>query len=151
MLERTDEGTDRVPRRSLVATLVTVTILVTVQVSLAASPARQRIRDLKDRLAAVERSLADADAKLADAEAENSFVGAQRDIAVDTREEAEHQATVARADAQAWRATTYALLAAIAVAGVIIMLRRRNTIRIQIPDTPQELLEASEPPGLGDR
>jgi hypothetical protein len=76
-------------------------------------------------------------------------VGSQRDVATVERTEAEADAAAARADARAWRIATYAVLGLMAGIGLAAMVRRRSTVRIRIPDTPDELLEESWNPRDG--
>ena len=126
-------------RRIILSTLTAVTVLLTPTAASGASPsARDRLEDLRERLEAVEESLAETQATA-------ELFERQRDVAED-------QVDLARAAARDWRYTAYALFGAMVLAGAVSLIRRRNTIRIQIPDTPEEFLEASEPPGRsGDR
>jgi hypothetical protein len=76
-------------------------------------------------------------------------IGSQRDVATVERTEAEADAAAARAGARAWRIATYAVLGLMAGIGLAAMVRRRSTVRIRIPDTPDELLEESWNPRDG--
>lgn len=68
----------------------------------------------------------------------------QRDAALAQRERATAAADDARADARDWRLATYAAFALLLAAGMVAMVRRRGTIRIRIPDSPDELLEDAQ-------
>ncbi len=102
-----------------------------------AAPGDSKVGDLRDRLAAAERSLADAHGQI-------DLITSQRDVALQGRNEARAQIDDAFGQARAWRYTAYVVLGIAVLAWSIGAARRRNTIRVRLPDTVDDLLREAD-------
>lgn len=108
-----------------------------------------------EKLAATEVSLARLEERIEHLREQIGFAHRDRDRASDRAVDAGELATEALTDAWAWRAV--ALLAIMALAAVLTVgwLRGRHTVRVRIPDSPEELImfgaPKESPPGQRHR
>lgn len=114
------------------------------------------LRDAKatrgEKLAAAEASLARVEARVEtlreraeDLEDQVGFAREDRDRAADDAVRSGELAGGAMADAWAWRTVALAALATLGVVLAIGWSRRRNTVRVKIPDSPEELIMFGAP------
>jgi hypothetical protein len=93
---------------------------------------------LEDRIAALRDRAADLDQQV-------GFAREQRDQAAEDAVDVGNLATEAQGDARRWRLIGTASLAALMTVLAVGWLRSRNTVRIKIPDSPEELIMFGAP------
>jgi len=76
--------------------------------------------------------------------ASNQRLTSQRDVALDRRDTAEAEVRSLDREARNWRYAAYVLALVTAVTWTVAAVRRRDTVRIRIPDTIEELDPADD-------
>lgn len=116
--------------------MATATLVATAP--LASADPGERLRRTRAELREVRASnefLEQANDRLAD----------QRDVALDGRDRAEAGVRALEIESRNWRYAAYALALITAATWLIAVSRRRDTVRIKIPDTIEELERIDDP------
>ncbi len=95
-----------------------------------------------ERLEAAREARDEALVTLAAIEAANDRLTAQRDAALHGREAAEADVRATDRESRNWRIAAYLLALLVAVTWIVAWVRRRDTIRIKVPDTIEEIESA---------
>ena len=106
----------------------------------AAREGRADRRQLEEAIAARDAARASLEA----ARASNDRLTSQRDVALDGREAAEAEVRATELEARNWRVAAYLLALITAVTWIVAAVRRRDTVRIRIPDTIEEIDPADD-------
>jgi hypothetical protein len=123
-------------RWTIIAIMATATLVATAP--LASADPGERLRRTRAELREVRASnefLEQANDRLAD----------QRDVALDGRDRAEAGVRALEIESRNWRYAAYALALITAATWLIAVSRRRDTVRIKIPDTIEELERIDDP------